>query len=249
SLNSNMKGKPLTTRSHLMFIQLKEFPSPAVLSEYAYLENLQEYSYVFQKESKIVFICSVENAVKVVAVAEKGEKPSITIYDLERLKKRRVLGQSLETMAEEFISLAFSFDGKYLAAVLGDPDWTTVYYHWDKGKIDSTIKPSTQAGGVIAPVTQVACNPNDNSVLVLVGPQLFRLLSASEKIWRQYGWSKTESLNFTCVTWLSFDRVIAGTFDGRLVIIDGGELRAIYRALDVTEIHIRIQDEIISPRK
>ena len=89
------------------------------------------------------------------AVAEKGEKPCITIYDLEKLKKRRVLGQTLETTAEEFVSLAFSFDGKYLAAVLGDPDWTTVYFHWDKGKIDSTIKPSTLAGGVVGTVVQV----------------------------------------------------------------------------------------------
>ena len=78
---------------------------------------------------------------------------------------------------------------------------------------------------------------------MIVGPQLFRLLSASEKIWRQYGWSKTENLNFTCVTWLSFDRVLAGTRDGRLVIIDGGELRALYRALDVTEMYVKTQDE------
>ena len=78
---------------------------------------------------------------------------------------------------------------------------------------------------------------------MLVGPQLFRLLSASEKIWRQYGWSKTESLNFSCVAWLSFDRVLAGTNDGRLVMIDGGELRAIFRALDVMEMHVKILDE------
>ena len=92
---------------------------------------------------------------KVVAVAEKGEKPCITIYDLERLKKRKVLGQTPETSAQEFVSLAFSFDGKYLAAVLGDPDWTTIYFNWDKGKVDSTIKPSFLRGGNVGTITQV----------------------------------------------------------------------------------------------
>lgn len=90
---------------------------------------------------------------------------------------------------------------------------------------------------------QVACNPMDNSVLVIVGLQLFRLLSASEKTWRQYGWSKAETLNITSVAWLSFDSVIAGTSNGNLLLVMNGELRAIYKALDLTNIDMKLHEQ------
>jgi hypothetical protein len=90
---------------------------------------------------------------------------------------------------------------------------------------------------------QVACNPTDSSVLVIVGPQLFRLLSASEKTWRQYGWSKAELLNITSVAWLSFDSVIAGTSNGNLLLVENGELKAIYTAMDLTDINMKLHEE------
>lgn len=89
---------------------------------------------------------------------------------------------------------------------------------------------------------QVACNPTDNSVLVIVGPQLFQLLSASEKTWRQYGWSKADSLNITSVAWLSFDRVIGGTSDGNLLLVDSGKLKAVYKAMNLTTINMKLQE-------
>ncbi|PSN49348.1 hypothetical protein C0J52_04287 [Blattella germanica] len=187
-LTCDIKGNAKYVGDHEIF-----YPAGGVLVLHHYTQNVQRYIKLSEKQRPINIIC-VNNVKNVVAVAERGEKPCITIYDLEKLKKRKVLGQTLETVAEEFVSLAFSFDGKYLAAVLGSPDWTT----------------------------------------------LFRLLTASEKIWRQYGWSKTESLNFTCCTWLSFDRVLAGTTDGRLIFIDGGELRAIYQAVEAPDIEFQL---------
>lgn len=73
-------------------------------------------------------------------MAERGERPCISIYELSTLKKKKVLGQFIETAAQEYVSLSFSFDGKFLAAILGDPDWTMVYFRWEEGKIDSTVK-------------------------------------------------------------------------------------------------------------
>jgi hypothetical protein len=89
---------------------------------------------------------------------------------------------------------------------------------------------------------QVACNPTDNSVLAIVGPQLFRLLSASDKTWRQYGWSKANALNITSVAWLSFDCVIGGTSDGNLLLVDSGKLKAVYKATDLTTINMKLQE-------
>jgi hypothetical protein len=89
---------------------------------------------------------------------------------------------------------------------------------------------------------QVACNPTDNSVVVIVGPQLFRLLSASDKTWRQYGWSQAESLNIISVAWLSFDRVIGGTSDGKLLLVDSGELKAVFNAMNLTTINMKLHE-------
>lgn len=53
-----------------------------------------------------------------------------------------------------FVSIAFTFDSKYLVAVTGDPNWTMVYYNWEKGKVESQTRaniPPTNPG----PVTQV----------------------------------------------------------------------------------------------
>lgn len=90
-------------------------------------------------------------------MAERGDKPSISIYDLTTLEKKNILGQLTETAAQEYISLSFSFDGKFLAAILGDPDWTLIYFQWEKGKIDSTTKAKNPATSGHA--TQVK-NPN-----------------------------------------------------------------------------------------
>jgi hypothetical protein len=72
-------------------------------------------------------------------VAERGDKPCISIYNLSTLKLKQVLGQSIETAAQEYVSLSFSFDGKFLAAILGDPDWTMVYFECETGEVGSTV--------------------------------------------------------------------------------------------------------------
>lgn len=47
----------------------------------------------------------------------------------------------------------------------------------------------------------------------------------------------------TCTTWLSFDRIISGTKDGRIVLVESGELKAIYRVLDIIDVDMKIREE------
>ena len=87
-----------------------------------------------------------------VAIAEKAEKPIITIYDLHSLRKRKVLS-STDVKASEYVSLAFSPDSKYLVAQGGKPDYTLLYWTWEKNKVmavQKTSNPNTNA-----PVYQV----------------------------------------------------------------------------------------------
>ena len=74
------------------------------------------------------------------AVAEKkAEKPTITIYDLTTLRRRKTLTPQ-DTSSLEIISLAFSPDSKYLVSQLSEPDWVLTYWHWEKGKAMACVK-------------------------------------------------------------------------------------------------------------
>jgi len=41
--------------------------------------------------------------------------------------------------ASEFRSIAFSPDSKFLATLGSSPDWTLVYWHWEKSKALATV--------------------------------------------------------------------------------------------------------------
>lgn len=73
-------------------------------------------------------------------------------------------------------------------------------------------------------------------IVVIVGTGLFRLLNLSDSVWRQYGFKKADQYNFLSVCWISSERLIAGTSDGRIILVDSGELKAIYRAHDTDTI-------------
>lgn len=86
------------------------------------------------------------------AVSERGERGTVTIYDLqhEQNRKRKVLTGG-DTSVQEFVSMAFSTDSKYLLGQGGGPEWTLIYWLWEKNKVIATVK-STNLG----PVHQVS---------------------------------------------------------------------------------------------
>lgn len=97
--------------------------------------------------TKVIFIY------RYVAVAEKGtEKASITIYDLHSLRKKKTLS-SVDIQSQEISSLAFSPDSKYLIAQGGRPDWTLVYWTWEKSKVMAVTKTSNPANNDIHQVS------------------------------------------------------------------------------------------------
>ena len=52
---------------------------------------------------------------KLVAFAERGDRPHVVVFDLELRRRRKVL-RCAEFVSQEVISLAFSHDSKYLLA-------------------------------------------------------------------------------------------------------------------------------------
>jgi WD40 repeat protein len=153
---------------------------------------------------------------------EKGDKPVITIYDLHSLRKRKIL-TSPDIQSDEFVSLAFSPDSKYLASQSGGPDWTLVYWTWEKSKVMASVKTSNQQGS--SAIHQVSFNPQDNTQLCVIGNGIFKLFRFSEGSLKQFAFQKLETQNYLSQTWVSDERVMIGTDTGRLLLFESGELK------------------------
>ncbi|XP_025110126.1 cilia- and flagella-associated protein 57-like [Pomacea canaliculata] len=159
-----------------------------------------------------------------VAIAEKGEKPIITVYDLHSLRKRKVLS-SPEVPTGEYISLAFSPDSKYLIAQGGQPDWTLLYWTWEKSKVMATTKTSNPQN-LGCDVNQVSFNPQDNTQLCVVGNTIFRHFRYSEGNLKPFSFQKLEPQNYLCHAWVTEERIVVGTDNGRLLIFEAGEMKS-----------------------
>lgn len=86
------------------------------------------------------------------AVSERGEKGTITVYELHQdyIRKRKVLSGE-DTTEREFVCMAFSHDSQYLIGQSGEPDWTLFYWMWQRKKLISTVK----TGGPSSPIYKV----------------------------------------------------------------------------------------------
>ncbi|KAH9637657.1 hypothetical protein HF086_009325 [Spodoptera exigua] len=173
-------------------------------------------------------------------IAEEGQKPIITIYDLTTYKRRKILTVPFEnSQAREFACVQFTHDSKYLVAITGEPDWYLYYYNWDKGKVESHAKAQNPSGQGI--VSSVQCNPTDATLVVITGPYTFRIMNVSETVWRQWGWCKAENINITSCMWLTPDRILFGTDKGMIMMVENGELRqnCVFRASEVMEMSLK----------
>ena len=126
------------------------------------LYNTEQKSQRFiqgSEKSRGMTAMSISPNRRYMAVAERGEKEKsekaiVTIYDLHSLRKRKVLSCS-EVSSDEYVGLAFSPDSKYLVTQSGAPDWTLVYWAWEKAKVMAMTKSSNQQG--TAAINQVCC--------------------------------------------------------------------------------------------
>lgn len=157
-----------------------------------------------------------------VAIAERGEKATVTVYDLHSLRRRKVLS-SQDVQSGEFVSLAFSPDSKYLVAQGGEPDWTLLYWTWEKSKVMAVVKITSPQPN--APVYQASFNPQDNTNICVVGNGIFKLFRYSEGNLKQFAFQKLEPQNYLCHAWVSDERVVVGTDTGKVYLFESGELR------------------------
>ncbi|KAM3967911.1 testes of unusual size [Aphomia sociella] len=218
------------------------YPAGGVIVIHNHLQKKQKFIRLQDKHKPIKSLILAPNRrwLALNEIAEEGQKPIITIYDLTTYKRRKILTVPFEnSTAKEFACVQFTYDSKYLVAITGEPDWYLYYYNWDKGKVESHAKAQNPSGQGI--VESVQCNPTDATLVVITGPYTFRIMNVSETVWRQWGWCKAENINITSCMWLTSDRIMFGTDSGVIMVVENGELRqnCIFRATDVTEMALK----------
>ncbi|XP_025202982.1 cilia- and flagella-associated protein 57-like [Melanaphis sacchari] len=115
------------------------------------------------------------------------------------------------------------------------------YYNWRQSKVESHLQVVTSANAA-GPVSDMALNPVNSGLCCFVGKGLFRSMVMGELVWKQYGFHKANKFNFSTVCWLNSERVLAGTVDGRIFLIENGELKSVYNIQTLSEFDPNVID-------
>lgn len=162
----------------------------------------------------IIAMC-VSNNRKFVAVAERsdrlGEKPSVTIYDLHTLRKRRTLpSPPPEVESRDLVCLAFSPDSKSLLTLSGSPDWTLCVWAWEKPKPPTAFLRVSNPQH--AELRQASFSPYDNTAICVTGNGICKFCRLHDNTLKPIPASmgRREPQPYTCHAWLADDRVLIG---------------------------------------
>lgn len=80
---------------------------------------------------------------------------------------------------EDIISLGFSMDRKFLIAQTSGPNWTLLYYAWEKGKTLATISSSLNPQDE---VYQISINPFDGYKILASGQNIATVFRYSDLV-------------------------------------------------------------------
>jgi WD40 repeat protein len=129
------------------------YPAGANIVLYNIDQKTQKFISCSEKSTALTTVCISPNR-RYIALAEKiADKPVVNIYDLHTLRKRKVLS-STEIQSSEIVCMAFSNDSKNLITQGAGPDWTLLYWTWEKSKIMASTRVTSNTQQT-ATVTQV----------------------------------------------------------------------------------------------
>ncbi|KAM7161419.1 cilia- and flagella-associated protein 57 isoform 2-T2 [Macrochelys suwanniensis] len=202
--------------------QIIIYPSGNSCVKYHLEQKWQKFIQGSEKSQGMLALAMSPNR-RYLAISEiVQEKPTITIYELSSVpcKKRKVLSV-FDFPVQEFVSLAFSPDSKYLVAQTGPPESNLAYWMWEKQRTMAIVKADIQNN----PVYQVSFNPQDNTQVCITGNGIFKLFRYTEGTLKQTNFQRGEPQNYLSHVWLTEDRVMVGTDTGKLFLFESGDLR------------------------
>ncbi|NXI62239.1 CFA57 protein, partial [Anseranas semipalmata] len=175
------------------------------------------------ERSRGVQALAVSRNRRYLAVSETAaEEPALTVYELSSVpppRRRRTLAAA-ELAGRDAVSLAFSPDGRYLAAVTAPPEVHLACWLWEKQRLMAAVCVEAPGSGGC----QVSFSPQDNAQVCITGNGFFKLFKYSEGALKQTNLQKGKPQNYLCHAWLSEEEVICGTDTGKLILFENGEL-------------------------
>eukprot|EP01041_Mallomonas_annulata_P003461 gene3461-6887_t len=185
---------------------------------YNRIEKKQRFIYGAEMSEGITAF-AISPAKRFAAVAERGERAQVYVYDLRTFRKRKTLVNS-DTSSREYICMQFSEDNQYLLTLSGAPDYTLICWNWSKAKALATAHASSGS-----PMTRCSFSPIDASMSCVTGKDSVKFFRITERDLRPVHDVQLEGHNFTCHCWLRQpeDHLVAGTDNGDLVLFRAGE--------------------------
>lgn len=166
--------------------------------------------------------------------------PSRTVvntYEVATFKKRNTVHFPSEVPTKVVAAMSFTADSKGMAILSREPDSYILLVFFDKlqtqvlGRVSHSTNQSTIA-------RCLSCCPGSSGMIALGGNFTFKLLNKTEKGFAPLGSIKGDGLTITSMAWLTNDIMIAGTSEADLFIVENGDLKLLYNALDVLSVDL-----------
>jgi WD40 repeat protein len=165
-------------------------------------------------------IKSVTLSFRLCAVAERGERPSMHVFDLRTFRRKKTMTTS-DLMAKDIVSMQFSEDNQLLLALSGAPDWSLMCWNWSRAKLIA----STPVSLTGATMHKCMFSPLDSSVATVIGRDYVKFFRVGEKEIRQLQDNHMPGNNFISFCWMRTpdDHLIVGTEEGKIMLFRSGE--------------------------
>ncbi|KAM4046708.1 cilia- and flagella-associated protein 44 isoform 2-T2 [Anomaloglossus baeobatrachus] len=156
------------------------------------------------------------------AVAEKGHKPNILLYEFPSLKPYRILRGGTE---EAYVFIDFNMSGSLLASVGSSPDYMLTIWDWKQEKIMLRSKAFSQD------VFQVTFSPENEEQLTSCGTGHIRFWKMARtftglKLQGELGrFGKTALTDIEGYVALPDGKVISGSEWGNMLLWEGGLIK------------------------
>ncbi|XP_040277654.1 cilia- and flagella-associated protein 44, partial [Bufo bufo] len=182
----------------------------------------QEQQYLRSSSGQGIGAVAVHPSRSYFAVAEKGHKPNIILYEFPSLKPYRILRGGTE---EAYAFIDFNLSGTLLASVGSSPDYMLTIWDWKQEKIMLRSKAFSQD------VFQVTFSPENEEQLTTCGTGHIRFWKMARtftglKLQGELGrFGKTALTDIEGYVELPDGKVISGSEWGNMLLWEGGLIK------------------------
>ncbi|KAG9393987.1 WD domain, G-beta repeat [Carpediemonas membranifera] len=174
------------------------------------LETKQQSFFHTSPKTESISAIALSANNRYLAVAERGDVASISIWDVQAFSRKKVLTAE-GTSAREFAQLAFAPDNQHIVALTCEPDWALCVFKLG-AKQSKPLDIVKDVCGPSNPIKYISFSPQDSGLWAVSGGDLVKFYRYTEKQIREVSAVKTDTdIVFTCHCWVDDNAVVVGT--------------------------------------